>query len=312
MRDKVNEIFEVPNEAKSFIHMMISDSEMRLIYMMGDKLYTRNELIELISDNFDINPKQFIENSYNRSVLDKENRDEIIYFKVSNVYSRLAVFAQFENDIWENINFNIRKSVDEWYVNEYANRSKSKVEAFRKGEVGLIENAYFFTLEETLKLIEESEKNLYVLPCNCKAVAMNCSKPIDVCIQFEEGINTMADRGWGKKITKDEAKEIIKEANKAGLMHTSETDSAICNCDGCCCYPIRASKILKTKNEWPKKIHKINWDKEKCIDCGKCTKICNFEAFYKNNKVVEFNEDKCCGCTICKDNCPVGAINLIY
>ncbi|PAB60418.1 ATP-binding protein [Anaeromicrobium sediminis] len=52
------------------------------------------------------------------------------------------------------------------------------------------------------------------------------------------------------------------------------------------------------------KIAKI--DKNKCIECGKCSEVCRFGAI-KNNKIIEL---KCEGCAACKAVCPVDAITL--
>lgn len=67
----------------------------------------------------------------------------------------------------------------------------------------------------------------------------------------------------------DVYKEVIIKANKSVLMHSSECESALCNCDGCCCYPVSAAKILGIEKQWPKKIHEINWNNDKL------NKLCN-------------------------------------
>ena len=60
-------------------------------------------------------------------------------------------------------------------------------------------------------------------------------------------------------------------------------------------------------NNW-----KIDWHEDECVNCGKCTKICNFGAFYKdNNRKVHYDADKCWGCTICAPSCPKHAIHLL-
>lgn len=45
---------------------------------------------------------------------------------------------------------------------------------------------------------------------------------------------------------------------------------------------------------------------DKCIKCGKCEKVCRFDAI-KNYKI---NEYKCEGCTACSLVCPSGAIEI--
>lgn len=82
-------------------------------------------------------------------------------------------------------------------------------------------------------------------------------------------------------------------------MHTSETEQAICNCCGDCCYPIRASKVIETTGIWPKRRYNITFDADKCVD------ICHFSAFTKDERVI-FDNEKCLGCTLCTTHCPVG------
>ncbi|MCT4595865.1 MAG: ATP-binding protein [Anaeromicrobium sp.] len=52
------------------------------------------------------------------------------------------------------------------------------------------------------------------------------------------------------------------------------------------------------------KIAKI--DKNKCIECGRCSEVCRFAAI-NDNEIIEL---KCEGCAACKAVCPVGAIAL--
>ncbi|MGL5314262.1 MAG: ATP-binding protein [Peptostreptococcaceae bacterium] len=312
MTSEVIDIFEVPKEAENIMNIIISKDEEELIVLMSRKMYSLEELEDLVRENLDVIPGEFIKDCYKRNIIDKVLNEESLFYKVSSLYVRLSVFAQFEPEKWEKIDENLRAKIEYWYINEYANRSIDKVEKLKNGELNGIENAYFITLEESIELLDNKESNIYVLPCNCKSLARNCSKPINVCLQFENGINTMIDRGWGDKVSKEKAKEIVINANKSGLMHSSECEDALCSCDGCCCYPIRAAKILNAEKEWPKKVHKILWDKDKCIQCGKCSKICNFNAFTFSNKAISFEESRCWGCTICKDNCPTKAITLEY
>jgi MinD superfamily P-loop ATPase len=50
---------------------------------------------------------------------------------------------------------------------------------------------------------------------------------------------------------------------------------------------------------------KINYDT--CINCGRCSTVCNFGAISKD---IVVNEGKCEGCTVCKVACPVNAITM--
>ena len=49
-----------------------------------------------------------------------------------------------------------------------------------------------------------------------------------------------------REITKDEAKEVIRESHRRGLVHSiikcRDDFYAICNCCTCCCVPLRLKK----------------------------------------------------------------------
>src|SRR5699024_5853257 len=136
-------------------------------------------------------------------------------------------------------------------------------------------------------------------------------RPLDVCMMFEGGINSHYDRGHGEVINAEEAKKRLKKFNRQGLMQNGE-DYAICNCDGYACYPIHMARVLGSKDIYPKSHYEIEWHRDKCIDCGICVRVCNFQAFYFDEEdQVQFDEDKCWGCTICETNCAIDAISLI-
>lgn len=89
-------------------------------------------------------------------------------------------------------------------------------------------------------------------------------------------------------------------------------DFAICNCYGNCCYPLQLAKSLGSKHIYPKSNYDIKWDEEKCIHCGRCVRVCNFDAFYfDENKKVHYDAEKCWECTICAPNCSKEVIHLV-
>ena len=140
------------------------------------------------------------------------------------------------------------------------------------------------------------------------ALVLMFAQPVLADGSFANGtsVNGVAVGG----MSNEEAKAKLKEFNKKGLMQNGE-DYAICNCDGYCCYPLQMARQVGSKGMYPKSHYEIDWHEDECINCGKCTKICNFGAFQKGeDKKVSYNKELCWGCTICAPNCPKGAIHL--
>ena len=107
--------------------------------------------------------------------------------------------------------------------------------------------AYLLTLHEANEIVDNSE-SLALGPCTCRALFNNCDNPINVEIMI--GLNRnifIAERPRDyHEITKQEAKNILKQCHQSGLIHTivkyREQYSAICNCCSCCCVPLRLNK----------------------------------------------------------------------
>ena len=174
-----------------------------------------------------------------------------------------------------------------------------------------VHNSDFLTLEEAYAFVDKNKDHIHVYACNCKAMMYYHDRPVAVCMGFYDGPNSEADRGHGEKLTAEQAKAKLKEFNKKGLMQNGE-DYGLCNCDGFACYPLQMARTLGSQGIYPKSNYDIDWHEDECVNCGKCTTICNFQAFTKDeNKKVHYNKDLCWGCTICAPNCPKGAIHLI-
>ena len=48
-----------------------------------------------------------------------------------------------------------------------------------------------------------------------------------------------------------------------------------------------------------------------CIGCGKCTKVCAFDAITVENNVAYIDFEKCKMCRKCAAECPTGAIHEV-
>ena len=255
MYEDVIAYFEVPEEARAYLTNFLSGEEIAAIQKMVKNTYATKDLRALL-ESLAADPEKFIALAHSRGVFNKVEDDGEVKYQTANFYRRLAFFAQYEPETWAAIPRERREAIEAWYVNVYAEGARPRLETARKDPSQLIENAYFVTLEEALDVIDKLEHDPYMVPCNCKSVAMNCDRPRNVCILFDKGLNSEWDRGHGQPLTKKEAKELLRFANRNGLMQTSELRHAICNCDACCCYPIRASQMIGARGLWPKALQR--------------------------------------------------------
>jgi len=169
------------------------------------------------------------------------------------------------------------------------------------------------TLEEALAALDRApEDALHVVPCNCKAMVYYHNRPTEVCVRwFGKGVpNSEFEKGHGRPLTREEARALIIDCNKKGLMQVGEYDG-FCNCDGECCYPLKMARARGSRHVYPRAHWDVSHDKSLCVDCGRCAKVCNFGAFHFDAyKKMQFDPDRCWGCTVCATNCPKKAITL--
>ncbi len=139
--------------------------------------------------------------------------------------------------------------------------------------------------------------------------------PRENCFTFGKSAHHVAENGFGRMVSKEEAMKIMREAEEAGLIHKAyhphfdihKDETSICNCCNCCCG--QAGINIPTRS-WVRYISAVNQDK--CIGCGTCIEKCQFGALQMNddNKAERINED-CMGCGLCSYFCPENAIAMV-
>ncbi|WP_369283831.1 ATP-binding protein [Oscillibacter sp. GMB15532] len=305
-------LFEVPEDLSAEAVKMLSQQEMSLILLMEKHIIPSEDLKkEIAHAGIAENPERLIQSAYSRSVLDKvRDEDGGLCYRISNFYGRYPYFAQFEYEEYARFSREKKDRLNEWDFELYYNVFGKDVQAKIRGEETYVHNSTFLTLPEAFELMEKHRGNIYRVPCNCKCMMDVTEKPRNVCINFDSGDNTPADRGHGEKLTLEFAKELTRDWNRQGLMQNGE-DFAICNCDGQSCYPLQMARKAGAQGIYPRSNYEMLWNEETCVNCGACARICNFGAFVVGeNKKVSFHQDLCWGCTICSANCPKGAITL--
>lgn len=178
---------------------------------------------------------------------------------------------------------------------------------------------YIHTYDQVKSYIESYEP-LAVSTCYCRHQARlidensHCGVPDEVCLQLGRGAQFVIDRGMGRKVTKEEAMEILDQSEKAGLVHCTNNRQEIdflCNCCACHCI------ILQDALAHPKPGLAMNsgfqplWNSELCTACETCIERCPMDAVSMGkDDVPQANLERCIGCGVCATGCPEEAIEI--
>jgi NAD-dependent dihydropyrimidine dehydrogenase PreA subunit len=324
--------FGVWDVAQPYIHKMANEQEMRLIVGMQGRAFTAQQVADLMGMALD-GASDFLQRCYSRCILNKTVENGVTRYESAGFAARLNHFAMYES--WDEIPAEDRRAIDRCFLDHFIDEKRSTVDRKTQGlpDESVLPNDTVMLLGEVEEMIEAAT-TIVVQPCDCRRLGQNCDRPVETCIWLDESALDALDRGHGRPLTKEEAKDLLRWADKKGLMHTADSEwrtrglHAICNCCACDCYPFRAGQELGARGVWPRSRHIAVQDRERCNLCGACVKRCHFGAFYyevlvleavqspectgrverQAKKNVKFDPDRCWGCGLCANTCPSGAI----
>ncbi len=171
------------------------------------------------------------------------------------------------------------------------------------------------------KVSEYIEKAEYIAvgTCYCRhhgeLLGRPCTKPKDVCMGFGPDARFMAERKFGRLVSKDEARAILRRAEEAGLVHCSSNMSKyvqfVCNCCSCHCGILQSMKKFNMKGSAAVSGFITSFDDDSCIACGDCVERCPMEALKMENGSLFFDESRCIGCGLCTSTCATGSLKLV-
>jgi NADPH-dependent glutamate synthase beta subunit-like oxidoreductase/Na+-translocating ferredoxin:NAD+ oxidoreductase RNF subunit RnfB len=127
-----------------------------------------------------------------------------------------------------------------------------------------------------------------VADCACRTsmrvIGQGCGHTVEeMCIQVGPAAEYYIRTGRGRKVTKEEAIAICKQAEKEGMVHSIPNLSgpgnalAVCNCCGCSCFGLRNTTFYKNP-DWSRSNYVAVVDKDKCVACGECVENCQASA----------------------------------
>ena len=150
-----------------------------------------------------------------------------------------------------------------------------------------------------------------------------CEAEQDICMTFNNTAASLTRHGYAREVDIVEGLDLLQKAYESNLVQFGENVregvNFICNCCGCCCEAMIASRRFAILNP----VHTTNFlpviDEEICNGCGKCVNACPVEAMtlvsandpHKPKlKMARLNEDLCLGCGVCVRTCDTDGISL--
>jgi MinD superfamily P-loop ATPase len=154
-------------------------------------------------------------------------------------------------------------------------------------------------------------RSLLGVPCRTDAPTLNC-------FTFGKSSRHTVAQGFAKKISREEARRIMREAEQAGLVHKAyhphsledSLETSICNCCKDCCETIRLWRN-GTQSLINSTYYLAVIDPKACSGCVTCVEWCPTEAIALNDEgIAECDESACFWCGVCAHFCPGRAISL--
>ena len=175
--------------------------------------------------------------------------------------------------------------------------------------------------DEASALLDQADGPFVILDCICrkkKRMAGEHCRLTDrreTCLGLGPIAQTVLKGGMGRKIRRDEARAIIENNQKEGLiLQPSNTAKAdfICSCCGCCCGMLQIHHSLpRPVDFWATNFY-AHVDSAICNGCGLCVRRCQAQAVdvRGGREPARVDLNRCLGCGHCIAACPQGAIAL--
>lgn len=323
--DDFARIFQLPSAMLPYIEFVAQPQEIALVVALGDGPLTAEQLAAKLERSLEA-IGALLDSAYPRHIVNRTLVDGVMTYSPATFYHRLDPLSMYEN--WGDVPADARDAVIEWQLQEFIQAWLPVIEELRvdPDKYIRIPNRDVLLLEEALEMVEAATEHV-VVPCDCRAITMACKRPQETCIRLDQGALYTLERGHGRRLSKDEMKQLVVNAHRSGLMATGDRYwrehpglFGFCNCCSCDCYPIRAGKQLDMHRQWPRS-HYVAQREDKCGHCGRCVQRCHFEAFYRDGtktiidgkprKTIAFDPLKCWGCGLCVSTCPDDAIVMV-
>ena len=280
------------------------------------RLTPQPETAEAIAERLEMNPEELA------VTLDRMARNGLL-FQVRRKGKAMYSAAPFMIGLYEYSVKKIDRSLAELFHRYYEEAYQEEMGVSDVPGFKVIPLQRYVADDLTLlpyQKIEEdvrSARIISVADCVCRKEAAlvdkACDYPMETCLSFGAAAEFYIEHGLGREISADEALEILKKADEAGLVHAGANAkhlSNICNCCPCCCASMKG--IVEKghdKRKYMNALFEAVVDEEACTGCETCLERCPVGAVTVE-EAASVDRDKCLGCGLCAGACPTEAISM--
>ncbi|MDL2254107.1 hypothetical protein LJC49_08605, partial [Ruminococcaceae bacterium OttesenSCG-928-I18] len=184
------ETFKVPPVAYNFVDQMVTEVEQRFLARMAGKEFTAPEVVDLVSElrgepASEQEAAMVLRQGYKRGSLNLLDEERMLY-AVSDFFVRLDVFSVTETEVYRRFPKEVRRQLNTLYLERYVGGLDRMADTPTLDEV--------VPLEELTERIERDERQIYLSPCDCRALAGECEKPTLTCLSYRTVPGSYASR----------------------------------------------------------------------------------------------------------------------
>ncbi|MCP4023790.1 MAG: 4Fe-4S dicluster domain-containing protein, partial [Desulfobacteraceae bacterium] len=172
---------------------------------------------------------------------------------------------------------------------------------------------------DMMDMVLDNATTFAVAHCPCRVQAglwgRECEHPLEVCLKFDEMADYLINQGLGRKITRKEAKKIVKHSADIGLVHFVDNIAGKvkhnCNCCGCACWNVGSIRRRKIARDELMAVYYLRQtDLDNCTGCGECVDICPVAAIEIKDDIAVVDLEWCIGCGVCANKCEFDAVTV--
>lgn len=171
---------------------------------------------------------------------------------------------------------------------------------------------------ERMRDMVRDDHLIAVTDCMCRQLAglkgNACRHSHETCLAFGAHAQYYLDNGIARQISKDELMKLLDHAEQLGLViQSSNTQelSIVCLCCPCCCGILKGLQVIPMSLMFVNSTCQSVIDAEKCSGCGICLDRCPVNAVQELDGGYEILPEKCIGCGLCVSACPADSITLV-